>query len=127
MLIRDVLSVFVPAIGFLFVRMALIRWLVLLVSESNELDRKFQVLFASNNSSRMSLQRPDYRPRWRFPFRTLRTVSLWVILIVLVSRSHSGCTPEPQPTFTVSDCAHDDSRFARIRCVLVDRIERMHR
>ncbi len=51
--------------------------------------------------SRMELQRPDLRCRRRFPFRTLRSASLWVILTVLLSRGYTGCTPEPQPSPTV--------------------------
>lgn len=64
------------------------------------------------------LRRPAYRPRWRFPFRTLRSASLWVILTVVASRSRVRCTPEPRPVPTIIDCARDDSRLARIGCAL---------
>lgn len=62
------------------------------------------------------LTRPTYRPRWRFPFRTLRSASLWVILTVLVSRSRVRCVLDPKPVPTIIDCVRDSSRLAEIGC-----------
>lgn len=128
-MLRDILSIFIPAFGSLLVGMTLSRKLAALARESSALDRKFHAMLARNGPQ---LRRPDYRPRWRFPFRALRSTSLWVILVVLASRSRAGCTPDPQPTPAVIDCAHDDSRHARAGCslaaaLMVDTIERLCR
>lgn len=128
-MLRDILSIFFPALGTLLVGVALSSKLAALARESSALDRKFHAVLDRNGSQ---LRRPDYRPRWRFPFRALRSTSLWVILMVLASRNHAGCTPGPQPTPVVIDCALDDSRLARIGCslaaaLMVDTIERLRR
>lgn len=126
-MLRDVLLTCIPAFGSLLVGMALSRKLAALAHESSALDRKFHAVLDRNGPR---LRRPDYRPRWRFPFRTLRSASLWVILAVLASRSRAWCAPDLQPA--VIDCAHDDSRLARMDCslaatLMVDSIERLRR
>lgn len=131
-MLRDVLSTFIPAFGWLLVGMTLSRKLAALARASIALDRKLHTMLVINSSPRASLRRPDYRPRRRFPFRTLRSASLWVILTVLVSRSPSRCTPDPQPTPAIIDCAHDGFRRARTSCSLaeatmVDMHERLRR
>lgn len=66
------------------------------------------------------LARPSYKPRWRFPFRAVRSASLWVILVVLAARGLRLCTPEPRPIPAVIDCGHDCSAVARLSCTLAE-------
>lgn len=116
MLIRnvlDILSVAVPAISSLFVGMALSRKLDALDRDTAALDRKLVEL--TRPMTVPTLRRPTYRPRWRFPFRTLRSVSLWIILGVLASRTRMWCTPDPQPTPAVVNCVLAET-IDRLRC-----------
>ncbi len=52
---------------------------------------------SSTSEEVFALRRPTYRPRRRFPFQTLRSASLRIILVTLASRSRARCTPDPQP------------------------------
>ena len=58
------------------------------------------------------LRRPDYKPRWRFPFRRLRSVSLWTIFVLLVSSNWVRCMHESGPASVIVDCAQGQSDVA---------------
>lgn len=111
MLIQGIASVAGPAIGSLFVGMALRRKLDELSREADRLAWPKAV---------PSFRRPSYKPRWRFPFRAVRSASLWVILVVLAARSLRLCTPEPRPIPAVIDCDHDRLAVARLSCTLAE-------
>lgn len=125
-----VLYVFVPVLGSALIFSALISKLIAMGCEMAAVDRKFTELAKTEMTP--VLRRPSYRPRWRFPFRTLRSASLWVILTVVASRSRVRCTPEPRPVPTIIDCARDDSHLARIgyalaAAALTETVERLRR
>lgn len=73
------------------------------------------------------LTRPNYRPRPRFPLREVRSTSLWIILAILASRGYVRCTPAPQPTSVIIDCAHDRSGFAQADVTMRQTTERLSR
>lgn len=125
MLIKDVFDVVSIAVSVVIIGMVLSRKLAAIDRALDEIDRK---------AARLPpvLRRPDLRPRWRFPFRSLRSVSLWVILVVLASRGSVRCTPDLQPTLSIIDCDRDWSAVAQIRCslateIVLDVIERRPR
>lgn len=95
--------VIVPAVGALLVWVVMSRKITSMNREATTLDRKLAELARAGTVP--VLRRPTYRPRWRFPFRTLRSASLWVILVVIAPRSLARCTPDSQPALTVIDCA----------------------
>jgi hypothetical protein len=126
----DVVSIAFPAIGSLLIGMALSRKLAAMNRDAVALDHRVAEL--TRPRAIPSLTRPTYRPRWRFPFRALRSASLWIILTALASRGHMRCTPDPQPAPAVIDCAHDRSRLAQAGCalataVMIDMIDRLRR
>lgn len=95
---------------------------------SMDLYRKYgetvRVIDRSARSITATLQRPSYRPRWRFPFRTLRTASLWVIVIVVVTRGSDRCTPAPRPVPATVDCSRDSSPMVQVSCALTKAVLR---
>lgn len=62
----------------------------------------------------MRLGRPDYRVRWRVPFRSIRKYSLVVVLVVIASRARVHCISDRQsdPRPAVVDCDRGDPSFA---------------
>lgn len=116
MLIRDVLDILyiaVPAVSSLFVGMALSRKLDALDRDTAAFNRRLVEL--TRLLTTPVLRRPTYRPRRRFPFRTLRSVSLWIIFGVLASRIRMRCTPDPQPTPVVVNCVLAEM-IEKLRC-----------
>lgn len=93
----------------------------------DELSRGFEVPRAA-----LVLRRPHYKPRWRFPFRTLRTVSLWAVLIMSTTRGLSACIPALRRGPVVIDCTYAGSARTRLSCaaaetatrVLLERVRR---
>lgn len=131
MLIHDVMSIGIPAVMSLFVGMFLSRKLADLERETTRDDR---IMLALKALEPPVLRRPTYRPRRRFPFRTVCVVSAWTILVTLASVGPAQCTPDPQPAFQIVSCAHDhdDSTLARVSCsiaatLVVETIQRIGR